>query len=149
MSQVYVGYGQFGIEGVDEEFIRFIFDVTLGSTTQYMDSEVGLVLTDNTEMQKLNLCYRGKDKTTNVLSFHNQEMEGGVQVEPDKNYLGDIFIGYEVLVKEAEDLKISEKERFVQLFIHGLLHLLGFDHEVADEATEMEDLEDKIVQLVL
>lgn len=149
MSQVFIGYGVYGINGVDDEFIRFIFDVTLGSTNQAMGSEVGLVLTDNTQMQKLNSRYRGKDKATNVLSFHNQEMEDGVQMEPDKNYLGDIFIGYEVLVIEAKDLKISEKERFAQLFVHGLLHLLGFDHEKVDEVTEMETLEDKIVQMVL
>ena len=47
MSQVFVGYGQFGLEGVGEEFIRFIFDVTLGLTSQKSDSEVGVVLITN------------------------------------------------------------------------------------------------------
>lgn len=149
MSQVFVGYDTYNVEGVDEELIRFIFDVTLGSTTQKMDSEVGLILTGNDVMQQLNWRYRGKDNSTNVLSFTNQEMINGVQVEPDRQYLGDVYISPEVLTGEAQKLKISEKERFAQLFVHGLLHLLGFDHENPVEAVKMETLEDRIVQLVI
>jgi len=150
MSQVFIGYGKYGIAGVDDEFIRFIFDVTLGSTNQLMDSEVGVILADSAEMQKLNQRYRGKDQPTNVLSFTNQDIVGSpAHTTEDPNYLGDIYVGYEVLIEEAKNLKVSEQERFAQLFVHGLLHLLGFDHEKADETAEMEALEDKIVQLVL
>lgn len=149
MSQVFVGYDTYSIEGVDEEFVRFIFDVTLGSTTQKMNSEVGLVLAGDDVMRQLNRRYRGKDNSTNVLSFTNQEMINGVQVEPDCQYLGDIYISPEILVKEAQQLKISEKERFAQLFVHGILHLLDFDHASPAEGVKMEELEDKIVQLVL
>jgi len=149
MSQVFIGYDAYGIAGVDDEFIRFIFDTTLGLTNTSLNSEVGLILSDNAKMQQLNQRYRGKDTATNVLSFTNQDMADGGQVETDKNYLGDIYIGYFVLVNEAKDLKISEQERFAQLFVHGLLHLLGFDHETAAEAKVMEALEDQIVQLVV
>ena len=149
MSQVFIGYGAYGIDGVDEEFIRFIFDVTLGATTKKMESEVGVIIADNEQMTKLNCRFRGKNKTTNVLSFTNTEMAGCYEMESDKDYLGDIYISYPMLLEEAKGLKISIKERFAQLLVHGLLHLLGFDHETTKEASEMEALEDRIVQLVL
>lgn len=149
MSQVYIGYGQFGIEGVDEEFIRFIFDVTLGLVTQKNDSEIGVILTTDEQIQKMNQRYRGKDTTTNVLSFSNSDIPDLNGNETDTNYLGDIYICYSVLIDEAKKLNISSKDRFAQLFVHGLLHLLGFDHETDSDAKKMEDLEDKIVQLVL
>lgn len=149
MSKVFVGYDTYSIEGVDEEFIRFIFDVTLSAVNKKIASEVGLVLADNVKMRSLNRRYRGKDKPTNVLSFANQEIAGSPEVESDENYLGDIYISTAILSDEAKELRISEKERFAQLFVHGLLHLLGWDHEKPAERKEMEALEDKIVQLVI
>ena len=149
MSRVFVGYGRHGIEGVDEEFVRFIFDITLGSTNKKMDSEVGLIIAGDEEIRKLNYRYRGKNQPTNVLSFTNQEMAGSVQREPDAHYLGDIYIGYSHLIQEAQDLKISKRERFAQLFIHGLLHLIGFDHETPQDLAKMEAMEDRITQLVI
>ena len=149
MSQVFIGYGDYGIDGVDDEFIRFIFDVTLGLTTKKMDSEVGVVITDDAQMQKLNRSYRGQDKSTNVLSFHNTDWPGAPTAESGANYLGDIYISSAILLQEAKQLKVAAKERFAQLFAHGLLHLLGFDHEKPAEIATMEALEDQIMQLVL
>lgn len=149
MSRVFIGYEPFGIEGVDDEFIRFIFDVTLGLTTKNMTSEVGVVLVDDDQMQKMNHRYRGKDKTTNVLSFNNSALIGLPDKNSDANYLGDVYISYPVLLAEAEQLNIPSKERFAQLFAHGLLHLFGYDHENAPDTKTMEDLEDQIIQLVI
>ncbi|MFA5967569.1 MAG: rRNA maturation RNase YbeY [Patescibacteria group bacterium] len=149
MSQVFIGYDGYGIEGVDDEFIRFIFDVVLGSANKSLDSEAGLILANDDKMKSLNQRYRGKDKSTNVLSFENKDIVGVTQAQSDKNYLGDVYISCETLAQEAKGLRISDKERFAQLFVHGLLHLLGFDHEQSADAKEMESLEDRIVQLVL
>ena len=149
MSRVFIGYEPFGIEGVDDGFIRFIFDVTLGLTTKNMTSEGGVVLVDDDQMQKMNHRYRGKDKTTNVLSFNNSALIGLPDKNSDANYLGDVYISYPVLLAEAEQLNIPSKERFAQLFAHGLLHLLGYDHENAPDTKTMEDLEDQIIQLVI
>ena len=149
MSQVFIGYGAYGINGVDDEFIRFIFAVTLGCTSKKMDSEAGLILYDDASMQHLNHRYRGKNSPTNVLSFTNTELAGTVQGESDANYLGDIYISYAILVAEAASLQISEKDRFAQLFVHGLLHLLGYDHEQPAEMVAMEALEDQIIQLAI
>ncbi|MBU1092142.1 rRNA maturation RNase YbeY [Patescibacteria group bacterium] len=148
MSRVFVGYEQFGIEGVNEEFIHFVFDVVLSLTTKKGDSEVGVALVTNEQMKKMNHRYRGKDATTNVLSFVNTEIPDLPTEEVD-NYLGDIYISYPVLDAEADQLEISHKERFAQLLTHGLLHLVGFDHTNKSDTKEMEDLEDQIVQMAI
>jgi probable rRNA maturation factor len=150
MARVYVGYNEFGVEQVDDEFIQFIFDVAVSMTKLSSDSEAGLIITSDEEIKKLNSKYRGKDKTTNVLSFAYLETTTKDFVQPgDENYIGDVYISRERLVDEAKNLKISEKERFVQLFVHGLLHLAGLDHEGDKEAEAMENLEDRIVSQVL
>ena len=151
MSQVFIGYDTYGIEGVDEEFIHFVFDMTLAHAAGDHSAEVGLVVTSDEQIRSLNHRYRGKDKPTNVLSFANDEIKDFVSVDSkaDKNYLGDIYISYPTLMREAHDLHETSRERFVQLFVHGVLHLLGLDHEDMADASVMEQLEDKIVTSIL
>ncbi|MEA1909683.1 MAG: rRNA maturation RNase YbeY [Patescibacteria group bacterium] len=151
MSQVFIGYDNHGIDGVDDDCIRFIFDVVLGSLKRDMNLEVGLVIADEKKMQDLNKKYCGKDKPTNVLSFTNSEipdLADNPELQ-DKNYLGDVYICYQILLDEAKTMKISNRERFSQLFVHGLLHLNGFDHEDPSETKKMEEMEDKICELIL
>ena len=151
MAQVFVGYDSYGISGVDTEYIQFIFDMILSHTACPKDSEMGLVITSDEHNKSLNSQYRGKNKTTNVLSFSNDLVEENAPdvLEEDKNYLGDVYISYQQLNREAAQLKISLKERFVQLFIHGALHLIGFDHEEDVAAEAYENLEDKIFNSVI
>jgi len=151
MSKVFIGYDTYGIEGVDETFVHFIFDMVLAQTAGDVSSEVGLVITSDEHIKSLNHRYRGKDRPTNVLSFANDEIKDFVSGDgqADKNYLGDIYISYPTLMREAHDLHEPSRERFVQLFVHGVLHLLGFDHEDAQDAEVMERMEDKIVGVIL
>jgi probable rRNA maturation factor len=151
MSQVFVGYDTYGVEGVDETFIHFIFDMALAHTASPINSEVGLVVTTDDQMRSLNHRYRGKDRPTNVLSFANDEIPDFVSADSKegKDYLGDIYISYPTLMREAHDLRITSRERFAQLFVHGILHLLGFDHEDKQDAAVMEQMEDKIVGVIL
>ncbi len=149
MSKVFVGYDSFGVNGVDDDFIHFVFDIILSHTASCVDSELGLVITSNKYIQSLNHQYRGKDKVTNVLSFSNDEIKEAPSVEEDENYLGDIYISYNQLNQEAAKLNISIKERFVQLFVHGVLHLIGLDHEDDQSTSAMENLEDKIVESIV
>lgn len=151
MSQVFLGYDTYGIEGVDESFIHFIFDMALAHAAGDQNSEVGLIVTSDEQMRNLNHRYCGKDKSTNVLSFANDEIKDFVSVgsPADKNYLGDIYISYPTLVREAHNRKVSSRERFAQLFVHGILHLLGFDHKNTSDAAIMERLEDKIIGSIL
>lgn len=148
MSKVFVGYDSFGINGVDDNFINFIFDIILSHTASDIESEMGLIITSDEYIKSLNHQYRGKDKPTNVLSFSNDETKDMPVIPEDKNYLGDVYISYNQLNQESAKLNISIKERFVQLFVHGTLHLIGLDHEDSQSTSAMESLEDKIVSSI-
>lgn len=99
------------------------------------DAELSLALADDATVQKLNRDYRAKDKPTNVLSFP----------APHGPMLGDIVVAYETLVREAAEEAITPRNHLVHLTVHGLLHLLGYDHETEDEALEMEATETAIL----
>ncbi|MXN66811.1 rRNA maturation RNase YbeY [Stappia sp. GBMRC 2046] len=104
-------------------------------------AELSLVLTDDASIRELNREWRGKDKPTNVLSF-----PGGDEDEPPFGpLLGDIVIARETLEREAESEKKSFEAHLTHLFIHGLLHLFGYDHQIEEEAQEMEDAERRIL----
>jgi len=97
---------------------------------------VSFALTDDAHIQTLNRDFRAKDKPTNVLSFPS---EGA--------FLGDIAIAYETLLREVEEGEAATKEaHLTHLTIHGMLHLLGFDHETEEEALAMEAVETAIMQ---
>jgi probable rRNA maturation factor len=99
--------------------------------------EISLVVTDNDQIRELNRTYRGKDKPTNVLAFPMQE---GEFADITPGLLGDLVLSCETAQKEANDAGITLEERMSQLLVHGILHLLGFDHEQGEsEAREMED----------
>jgi len=99
--------------------------------------EVAIVLTDDSEMRALNRTWRNKDVPTNVLSFPAGDTphETGV--------LGDIVIAYETARAEADQTGIALPDHVSHLVVHGVLHLLGFDHLDHEEAGRMEDLEKK------
>ena len=107
-------------------------------------TEVSVYLTDDAEIQELNKDYRGKDKPTNVLSFPQRHLPKGPNGEIHP--LGDIVMAYETCAKEAENEAIPLKDHFTHLLIHGLLHLLGYDHEEENEAQKMEALEIEILK---
>ena len=106
--------------------------------------ELSIILTNDNEIQKLNLEYLGKNKPTNVLSFpaHNFDINN-ISSSLNENILslGDIVISYDTLEKERIKQNISFVDHFVHLLIHSFLHLLGFDHITEKEAEEMEKLE--------
>jgi len=91
--------------------------------------EVSVAIVGDRKMSKLNKDYRGKDGTTNILSFPIQE--GGKTVLPQDNIvrLGDIVISYPMLIKEAATEDMFVDERAEMLVKHGLLHLMGVHHE--------------------
>jgi len=150
VTRVYVGYAEFGLENVDDEFIQFIFDVAVSLSKLDAEAEIGLVITDDEHMRKLNLQYRGKDSTTNVLSFGYLETSSEGFVAPgDEHYVGDIYISRPKVMEEAKEMGITERDRFLQLFVHAILHLAGMDHLTDLDAETMEALEDVIIAKVL
>ncbi len=103
----------------------------------YDAHEISIVITDNTQIRQLNKQYRGIDKPTNVLAFSMME---GEHSDISPRLLGDVVISCEQAGKEAENADISLSERMSQLLIHGILHLIGFDHETtSSDARKMED----------
>jgi probable rRNA maturation factor len=103
--------------------------------------EATLVLTDDAEMGALNRTWRGKDSTANVLSFPAGESAGAIPGEPQP--LGDVLLAAETVLAEACDKSVPVANHVAHLVVHGMLHLLGFDHERDEDALAMETLEIK------
>ncbi|MDD6956971.1 MAG: rRNA maturation RNase YbeY [Spirochaetales bacterium] len=98
------------------------------------DITISVVITDDKEITYLNKEYRGIDSPTDVLSF--AFYDDTVMPELQNKVLGDIVISYPFLKKSAKDNHVDEKEEAKRLIIHSLLHLLGYNHDTSDFATE-------------
>lgn len=104
--------------------------------------EMGVLLVDDKEIQDLNCRYLGRDRPTNVLAF---PMDG-----PSNKLLGDIVISVQTAQREAEERRVSLDEHLALLLIHGILHLLGYDHEKGGkEEAEMRRKERELLKVVL
>ena len=97
---------------------------------------VNLKVLSDSEIKNLNRKFRNKDKPTNVLSFTNQDISKQVT-----NNLGDIAISYEYVECESKEQNKNFDNHFIHMFIHGIYHILGFDHESDSMADDMEDKE--------
>ena len=93
----------------------------------------------------LNARYREKDKPTNVLSFPAPPPPSGGLPSGEPHVLGDIVLAAETVAREARDLSIPLADHVRHLVVHGVLHLLGHDHEADDEAVVMEALETRLL----
>lgn len=102
----------------------------------YKEIELSILFIDDKKMQELNSQYRNINKPTNVLSFPMQE---GVFSNITQTLLGDVVISLETAKREADFSNIMLDERLSQLLIHGILHLIGYDHEKSSQRnSEME-----------
>ena len=102
------------------------------------DTEVSVKFTSDEEVRGLNAAWRGKDKATNVLSFPMAEAPEGAPM------LGDIVLAAGVCAREAAAKNVLMETHATHLVVHGMLHLLGYDHETGDEDAEaMEEIERK------
>ncbi len=106
--------------------------------------EVSVVITENAEIHELNRQYRGVDAPTDVLSFSQIE---GTADAPDfpvggVRQLGDIVISGDKVRAQAEEYGHSRRRELAYLAVHGLLHLLGFDHETPEDQAEMRQAEE-------
>ncbi len=98
---------------------------------------LSVTFSDDAKVKKLNHDWRGKDKPTNVLSFPMEPPE--ITVPRGRvRYLGDIIIARKTVVREAREQEKTIDDHLAHLLIHGVLHLLGYDHIVDVEAEEME-----------
>lgn len=130
-----------------ETLIEHIFNTTLLHFEDFHQKNffLDVTLTDDEEMQTINQTYRGKKKTTNVLSFP-QFTSIKVLKDRDNVFLGDLVLSYSKILSESHDYNLDFTDHLSHLIIHGLLHMLGFDHEDATDAEVMEALEITILK---
>jgi probable rRNA maturation factor len=103
---------------------------------------VVIALSDAAEVQALNAAYRGNDKPTNVLSFPVAE---SIRASHPSSPLGDVILSFETVVAEADQRGLSVVDHLQHLVVHGILHLLGYDHETDADAVRMERLESQVM----
>jgi probable rRNA maturation factor len=115
-------------------------------------SEMGLVITGDEQIHKLNLKYLDEDRPTDVLSFPmNEQLDAApvfVKVPDGKIHLGEIIISFPQAVKQAEEHKHSVQREITILLIHGILHLLGYDHDIAEREQTMHKRESAILKTI-
>ena len=104
---------------------------------------LNIVIVDNKKIQEINREYRNKDAVTDVISFAFEEVKD-VDYK-DVRFLGEIYISYERCVEQAADFGHSVKREFCYLAVHGLLHLLGYDHMNEEDKKVMRALEEEIL----
>jgi probable rRNA maturation factor len=106
--------------------------------------EIGITLADAAGQRQLNRDYRGQDEPTNVLAF--PVWEAGTRLPPDAPVLlGDIVLALETVAQEAAEQKKPLDDHLIHLTVHGVLHLLGYDHLTQAKAATMESLERSIL----
>lgn len=100
--------------------------------------EVTLVITDDRSIQDLNREFSGSDRPTDVLAFSAQEEAGDFVVSPEMgSYLGDVIISYPRAEAQAREQSHSVRDELHMLVVHGVLHLLGYDHASEEEKSLM------------
>ena len=123
-----------------EKKIKNIINSTLKALRK-QDHELSLHLVGDKRMLSLNKKFLGINKTTDVLAFAAQE--GATTPNRD---LGDIFVSIPQIKRQARSAAISYKEEFARILVHGLLHLLGFDHYTKRQEKEMFGLQERLVK---
>ena len=112
---------------------------TVGHLYGVENGEVSITLTNNAYIHELNRDYRGIDRPTDVLSFAlNESEEPDIADGPDVNILGDLIISVERAEEQAADYGHSVRREMAFLTVHGMLHLLGYDHMEEADRLEME-----------
>lgn len=106
------------------------------------EAEASVVLSSDAQLRVLNAAYRGIDEATNVLAFSAVDLAQPCLAEqPPPLLLGDVIVAFETAVAEAMLERKELADHLCHLVVHGMLHLLGYDHETENEAEEMERLE--------
>lgn len=133
---------------------RVMEAVVQSEQLQDLECELSIVFSDDATVRDLNRQHRGKDKATNVLSWPAQTLApakaGGRPRAPKADAfgevpLGDVALAYETCAREAQAQGKPLRNHVTHLVLHGVLHLLGYDHETEADATRMEELERDIL----
>ena len=116
------------------------------------EAEISVTVVDGEEIRELNRDYRGIDRVTDVLSFPqfgcSEELEEALESGDETVLIGDVVICYDKVLSQAEEYGTGTVREFVYLFVHSILHLLGYDHEEDDERKEMRSREESVLSAI-
>jgi probable rRNA maturation factor len=129
----------YAVDTIERDAARILDAFGLG------DAELSIVVCDDATIHPLNRDFRGKDNPTDVLSFAQRE---GLPVPGDHDLLGDVVISIETASRQAAERGHSLDTEVRILLVHGICHLLGYDHEADDEAEVMEAKEREILAIL-
>jgi len=129
---------------VDEGSLRHLAAEVLSQEEAKGKTELSLIITDDEAIRELNRRFRGVDAPTDVLAFGTGTEEHFVSAPECPPYLGDVVISYQRALAQAEELGHTVAEELKLLVIHGILHLLGYDHQEEDAARKMREREERI-----
>lgn len=136
---------------LNKSWIRNIVLEALNAEGIVAPVEIGLVVTDDDTVQKLNRTYRNVDEPTDVLSFHmpvytGQESGLSFVIPPDGIlHLGEVVISYSKAIQQAQEKGCELEQELALLIVHGVLHLLGYDHELPEKRRRMRTREQAIM----
>ncbi len=142
--EVVLRSGDWDAAGIDQDLLkraaRNAFSVAGGGKNT--DAEVAVVLCDDAEVRQLNATWRNTDRPTNVLSFPaTDDMPAQIGLRT----LGDVVLAFETVAAEARTAGLDLNHHAAHLVVHGVLHLVGYDHETDEDARQMEGLERRIL----
>ncbi len=138
---------------IDTKELRRLTDLALLCAGVEEEVELGLYITDDATVKELNRTYRGLDKSTDVLSFALSERGTGHEIAPFVGppdgvlHLGEVIVSYPRAAKQAEDHHRPIQEEMAWLVVHGVLHLLGHNHDEPSRARKMRTLERKVLAM--
>jgi len=134
------------IPGLKSQKIKRLLKKALKDLVNH-DVELSILFTDDNHISQLNRRYLGRDSVTNVLAF---PMSGGSSTDVDSGLLGDVVVSVDTAIRESKDLGVPLNETIYRLLIHGVLHLLNYDHEKSsEEALRMEKEEHRLLALIM
>ena len=138
---------------VNQGWARGIAQTVLKAEGMVPPYEVSIVFTDSETVKQLNRDYRGVDETTDVLAFYmlpQKQVDNSFALPPDGvTRLGEVIISYPQAVEQAKEQGHSPERELALLIIHGILHLLAYDHEEPEEEAKMRAREKELLEKCL
>ena len=141
-------------ERIDKRWLRQLVKESLRAHSLEAQVELSLLVTDDATVRELNKTYRGKDKATDVLSFALEaDRRGGaaagfVMPPGEMVHLGEVIVSYPKAVEQAAQRLHPVEDELALLVVHGVLHLLGYDHDKPGREREMRSMERKVLSAV-
>ncbi len=127
---------------IDKDRLEYVAQTVLAETGQTKKGDISLIITDDTEIQRLNKSFRGINQPTDVLSFSNEYLD----LDTGIPYLGEIIISYPTAESQAIQLDNLVSHELELLLIHGCLHLLGYDHANELEKKTMWQFQKRLLE---